>query len=222
MLISSILILVVLFLLLLLVPVDLEGKAVSGKMPDLRVIWLFGLINVELLEERRTAKDGSDEKMRGQNMAAEEPGHEEISEAKRNAEKDGSGWSSQEILSIFQIEGLMGDLKRLLNGLVYAIRIRYLRGSIRIGLQDPADTGQAAGSLWSVAGFLQSLYPIELKIEPSFSQEVLEGEGQGALRVWPILVAQSLLRFSFSRPALSASMRIIRIMRQKGNKSIRY
>jgi len=221
MLLSLILILAALFLLLLLVPVDLEGRGAFGKRPEIRIIWLFGLIKMELLEERSRGRDRPDEKITEQNTAAEE-GQEEISRAEKKAETDGSGWGVQDILSIFQTKGLMKDLKRLLNGLVYAIRIRYLRGCIRIGLQDPADTGQAAGSLWSLAGWLQSLYPVEIEIEPSFCQEVLEGEGQGALRVWPILVAQSLLRFSFSRPALSASMRIIRIMRQKGNKSIRY
>lgn len=215
MLLFLIMILVVLFLLLLSVPIDLEGRAVSGKRPNLRIIWLFGLIKLDLLEARMRAKDRSDEKMRDRNKAAKEPEQEEISAGQRNAEKDGIGWSGQEIMSILQTEGLMGDLKRLLRGLVHAIRIRYLRAHLRIGLQDPADTGQAAGGLWSGASYLQSLYPIELEIEPSFCQEVLEGEGQGALRVWPILMALSLLRFSLSRPALGATLKIIRLFRGK-------
>ena len=221
MLLSLILILAALFLLLLLVPVDLEGRGAFGKRPEIRIIWLFGLIKMELLEERSRGRDRPDEKITEQNTAAEE-GQEEISRAEKKAETDGSGWGVQDILSIFQTKGLMKDLKRLLNGLVYAIRIRYLRGCIRIGLQDPADTGQAAGSLWSLAGWLQSLYPVEIEIEPSFSQEVLEGEGQGALRIWPILVALSLLRFSFSRPVLSASLRLIQLVSRKRKKSIHY
>lgn len=219
MLLSLILILAALFLLLLLVPVDLEGRGAFGKRPEIRIIWLFGLIKMELLEERSRGRDRPDEKITEQNTAAEE-GQEEISRAEKKAETDGSGWGVQDILSIFQTKGLMKDLKRLLNGLVYAIRIRYLRGCIRIGLQDPADTGQAAGSLWSLAGWLQSLYPVEIEIEPSFCQEVLEGEGQGALRIWPILVALSLLRFSFSRPVLSASLRLIQLVSRKRKKSI--
>jgi hypothetical protein len=221
MLLSLILILAALFLLLLLVPVDLEGRGAFGKRPEIRIIWLFGLIKMELLEERSRGRDRPDEKITEQNTAAEE-GQEEISRAEKKAETDGSGWGVQDILSIFQTKGLMKDLKRLLNGLVYAIRIRYLRGCIRIGLQDPADTGQAAGSLWSLAGWLQSLYPVEIEIEPSFCQEVLEGEGQGALRIWPILVALSLLRFSFSRPVLSASLRLIQLVSRKRKKSIHY
>lgn len=221
MLLSLILILAALFLLLLLVPVDLEGRGAFGKRPEIRIIWLFGLIKMELLEERSRGRDRPDEKITEQNTAAEE-GQEEISRAEKKAETDGSGWGVQDILSIFQTKGLMKDLKRLLNGLVYAIRIRYLRGCIRIGLQDPADTGQAAGSLWSLAGWLQSLYPVEIEIEPSFCQEVLEGEGQGALRIWPILVALSLFRFSFSRPVLSASLRLIQLMSRKRKKSIHY
>ena len=221
MLLSLILILAALFLLLLLVPVDLEGRGAFGKRPEIRIIWLFGLIKMELLEERSRGRDRPDEKITEQNTAAEE-GQEEISRAEKKAETDGSGWGVQDILSIFQTKGLMKDLKRLLNGLVYAIRVRYLRGCIRIGLQDPADTGQAAGSLWSLAGWLQSLYPVEIEIEPSFCQEVLEGEGQGALRIWPILVALSLLRFSFSRPVLSASLRLIQLVSRKRKKSIHY
>ena len=222
MLLSLILILATLFLLLLLVPVDVEGRGAFGKRPEIRIIWLFGLIKMELLEERSSGRDRPDEKITEQNTAAEGPGQEEISGAEKKAETDGSGWGVQDILSIFQTKGLMGDLKELLNGLVYAIRIRYLRGCIRIGLQNPADTGQAAGSLWSLAGWLQSLYPVEIEIEPSFCQEVLEGEGQGALRIWPILVALSLFRFSFSRPVLNASLRLIQLISRKRKKSIHY
>lgn len=87
---------------------------------------------------------------------------------KEKLKKNGSIWSGQEMLSIIQTQGLTGNLKRLLGGLVHAVGIRYFKMRLRIGLDDPADTGLAAGRIWSALGCLQSIRPVEIDIEPSF------------------------------------------------------
>jgi len=219
MLLSAILLLFVLIFLLLLVPIDLEWRAASGRRPDVSMLWLFGLIKMELLPQKGIKKPSS-EGIIGQKTATGEPLQETAAEAERKTEKDGSGWSGQEMLSIIQTQGLTGNLKRLLAGLVHAVGIRYFKMRLRIGLDDPADTGLAAGFIWSALGCLQSIRPVEIDIEPSFCQEVLEGEGRGALRIWPFLVVLPLLRFFLSMPALRASLRIIKIMKNKKQKPI--
>lgn len=183
------------------------------------MLWLFCLIKMELLPQKGIKKPSS-EGIIGQKTATGERLQERAAEAERKTEKDGSGWGGQEMLSIIQTQGLTGNLKRLLAGLVHAVGIRYFKMHLRICLDDPADTGLAAGCLWSALGCLQSIRPVEIEIEPSFCQEVLEGEGRGALRIWPFLVVLPLLGFFHSVPALRASLRIIKIMKNKKQKPI--
>ena len=73
----------------------------------------------------------------------------------------------------------------------------------------------AAGYLGSMIGCLESLHPLDVRIEPCFHEEALEGEVEGALRIWPVLGVLPLLRFSISRPMLRAARQTIRLMSKK-------
>ena len=234
MLLSIALISFFLILLLLLIPVDLVGEAAPGRRPDISLVWLFGLIKINLQPQKGTGngpseeKSGIDKKEGREKMihprppieTSQEKAQEEgRKEARGEAERKRRGWSLQDALSILQTEGLKDNLKHLLRGMARAIRISYLRAYLYIGLEDPADTGLIAACLWSAAGYLQSLYPIEIDIQPSFSQQRLDGEGCAALRIWPALLLLALLRFALSRPSLSASLRIVRMVGRKRQKA---
>ena len=196
-------------LLLLLVPIDVEGGVVLGKRPYVRIVWLFGLIRKDLLDETGSAKEPfSEEHEQLQERETREP---PAQATKKEPAGNGQRWSIRDVLSIIRTEGLIGNLKRLLKGLVGALRVRHLRARLRMGFEDPADTGQVAGYLWSAIGYLESLYSFDVKIEPLFCEEAMEGEGNGALRIWPALVVLPLLRFSLSRPTLQATWKAIKI-----------
>ena len=204
---------VLFFVFLLLVPIDIEGSVTLGDRPKVRIQWLFGLIGKDLFEETGAGKEPSSEEREelGRREAQKQP----AGTPKKERESKGQGWSSREILSIIRTRGLIGNLKRFLKGLAGAIRVKRFRARLRMGLEDPADTGMAAGYLWSMIGCLESLHPLDVRIEPSFHEEVLEGEVEGALRIWPALGVLPLLRFSLSRPMLRAARQAIRIMRKK-------
>jgi len=234
MLLSIALISFFLILLLLLIPVDLVGQAAPGRRQDISLVWLFGLIKINLQPQIGTGNGPSEEKAgigkkggrektihpRPPIETSQEKAQEEgRKEAREEAERKSRGWSLQDALSILQTEGLKDNLKLLLRGMARAIRISYFRASLYIGLEDPADTGLIAACLWSAAGYLQSLYPIEIDIQPSFCQERLDGEGCAALRIWPALLLLALLRFALSRPSLSASLRIVKMLSRKRQKA---
>jgi len=234
MLLSIALISFFLILLLLLIPVDLVGQAAPGRRQEISLVWLFGLIKIDLQPQIGTGNGPSEEKagidkkggrektihprppIETSQEKAQEGGRKE---AREEAERKSRGWSLQDALSILQTEGLKDNLKLLLRGMAHAIRISYFRASLYIGLEDPADTGLIAACLWSAAGYLQSFYPIEIDIQPSFSQQRLDGEGCAALRIWPALLLLALLRFALSRPSLSASLRIVKMMSRKRQKA---
>ncbi len=233
MLLSIALISFFLLLLLLLIPVDLVGQAAPGRRQDISLVWLFGLIKIDL-QPIGTGNGPSEEKAGIEKKAgkektihprppietSQEKAQEEgRKEARGEAERKSRSWSLQDALSILQTEGLKDNLKLLLRGLARAIRISYFRASLHIGLEDPADTGLIAACLWSAAGYLQSFYPLEIDIQPSFCQERLDGEGSAALRIYPALLLLALLRFALSRPSLSASLRIVKMMSRKRQKA---
>lgn len=204
---------VIFFILLLLVPIDIEGRVILGNRPKVRIAWLFGLIRKDLFEDTGAGKEPIAQereqlqKEEAQKLPAEMP--------EKEPESKGQRWSSRDILSIIRTEGLIGNLKRLLVGLARALRVRRLKARLCLGFEDPADTGLAAGILWSIIGYLESHYPLDMKIEPSFCQEALEGEGEGALRIWPALAVLPLLLFLLSRPMLKATWDAIRIISRK-------
>ena len=223
-----------LLLLLLLIPVDLVGQAAPGCRMEISLVWLFGLIKINLQPQIETGngpsqdkagiekKAGKDKTIHPQppiETSQEKAQEEGRKEARGEAERKSRRWSLQDALSILQTEGLKDSLKHLLRDLARAIRISYFRASLRIGLEDPADTGLIAACLWSAAGYLQSFYPLEIDIQPSFCQERLDGEGSAALRIYPALLLLALLRFALSRPSLSASLRIVKMMSRKRQKA---
>jgi len=196
------------FFLLLLVPIDLEGRVVLGERPNIRIGWLFGLIRKDLFDEITAEEETSEESEGAQERVAQKLPDETLES------KDGC-WNCRDILSIIRTKGLIGNLKRLLKGLARALWVQHLCAHLQMGFEDPADTGQAAGYLWSAIGYLESLYPLDVKIEPSFYEVVLEGEGEGTLRIWPLLVVLPLLRFILSGPTLKATWKVIKIRRKK-------
>ena len=202
-----------LIVILFFVPIEFEGSVVLGKRPKIRIGWLFGLIRKDLFDETSARKAPSyeeDEKRR--ERAVQKP---PAKVPEKEPEGKDRGWTSRDLLSIIQTEGLIGNLKRLLKGLSCALRVSHLRARFRMGFEDPADTGRAAGYLWSAAGYLESLYPIDVDVEPSFYEEALEFEGEGTLRVWPALVVLPLFRFALSMPTLKTAWKTMKIRRKK-------
>jgi len=151
--------------------------------------------------------------MEGEEEAPEkgEGGDEEEEEG----EAEGGRGSSRIALEVLRTEGLLGNLARLLRGLLRAIRVQLLRIDLVIGLPDPAETGEAVGLLWAAIFPLDALIPLRATIVPSFSEEMLAGSAEGRLRIVPIKILPPLALFLLSPPALRAGVRAIRARRGK-------
>ncbi len=191
-----------LFFFLLLTPVDLEGRMVWNDRPEtrIRIGWLFGLVHKDLGGEE-------EEKER-------EPPEDDEKKKKNKKRIDG-----REVLQIIRIEGMPGRLEELATGLISALRIRFFRVHLRVGLADPADTGRLLGLLWSMIAPLEAFFPMDAKIEPNFYEEVFGAEMAGVVRVWPIRVAPPVVRFLLSRPAWKAGWAVVDMIRDVSRKS---
>lgn len=164
---------------ILVVPVELRFRAPgdAGRRAGLEVAWLFGSLRRELLSPVRRA-----EKRRG----GRRPGATTWVRA----------WRA----------GLAGPLLRLLRRLRRWIRVDDLRLRARIGLGDPADTGMLLGWLAAVPSGVRSLAPgLELRVEPDFTDAVLDCGAAGGIRVIPLGALASLLLFALSPATLRAA-----------------
>jgi hypothetical protein len=77
-------------------------------------------------------------------------------------------------------------LRRLLRKLMSRIRIERLLLRVRLGLDDPADTGR----LWAVAGPVAALLagiPVaDVRLEPNFQEAEFVLQSEGEMRIYPM------------------------------------
>ncbi len=68
----------------------------------------------------------------------------------------------------------------------HAIQKRNIRLHIRLGLGDPAETGQLWAILGPVLGVLVNAQETSLEVEPEFIDAVFELDGSGTIRIIPL------------------------------------
>ena len=68
----------------------------------------------------------------------------------------------------------------------HAVRKRHVSLHIRIGLGDPADTGQLWAVVGPVAGVLATIQEASIEIEPEFFDTTFELDGSGNIRLIPL------------------------------------
>ena len=180
--------LVVVLIFILCVPVDavLTLDTSAERKFRLRLVWLFGLISPELGRERR------------------EPKAHQAGRAKRKRRV-----GLRTIWRILRTRGLLTKIKNLARDALPQIKIKEIAVNLRLGLDDPADTGLLFAVIGAARPFLKLPRQYELTIQPSFSdQPFFQGYLRGVLRLQPIRLVIPLGRFVFS-PAM---LRVIRIL----------
>ena len=179
-----------LIVLVLSVPVDLtfdfraggDGKAV------LRVEWLFGLVGKGLLPRRKPEK------------------LKKVKKPKKGKRRDLRSFLSY--MALVRTRGVVPAVIRLVRRIVGSFRIRQLNADLRLGLDDPADTGILYGVLWPAFALPVTFGFATLRMEPVFDSPTFEATLQGKVRVFPAEMVANVLRFVFSL----AGLRMIKAM----------
>jgi len=214
------LILLLISLCLLLVPIDLEGRvSVGGDRPETRIKigWLFGRLHRVVFtssgEEGSEEGDGEEEMV---GRGVDEEGFEEEGEGGKEEGEEGEGQSPSRIgLQLLRTEGFLGNLVRLLRGLLGTLQVRTLSIDMMIGLSDPAETGEAVGLLTAALAPLEALAPVRARIVPNFAEEVVAGSAEGMIRIVPIRIVPPFARFLISPPTWRAGWRAASAWREK-------
>lgn len=143
---------------------------------DSHIRWLYGLVII------RTSNDPKSD-------SSEKPAKPKKRKRKRNR---------QSFRRVLSIDGFVGRLLTLVRRIVSAIHIEHLSVQARLGLGDPADTGQLWGVIGPMTGLLSIPKATRINIEPDFFNEVLEVQCDGRLRVIPLRLIGLLLGFLLS------------------------
>lgn len=169
--------------LLFAVPIDVafvvrRDERLRGRVT---VGWLFGLVRISVYPASSAARARPSRRPSGQIV-------------KRHRKRR----RARNVGSMLLSEGFLARVLRLLHRLLSRIHVRRLYVHIRLGLDDPADTGR----LWGMVGPLVCVVPTPatgtVAIEPDFTGEAFHVDGEGAVRIVPIEIIVTLLAFALS------------------------
>ena len=184
--------LAVLIVLVLCVPLDvvLHLDVYGRPKFTMRLAWLFGLVSKEV----RKGKKKLEEKKR-------------VVEGKPKPERRAK---ASTIFRILRTKGLLGQLRNLLRDVFSRLKIRDLGVNLRVGLDNPADTGLLFALIGPATAFLGSSFLHQIRVEPSFDDEaVLEGYLYGTVRLQPIQLVTPLVRFTFSLATIRVVKKLV-------------
>lgn len=185
----------------LCVPVDLSLRIRRRRRLHARgrARWLFGLVEVplgragEAEEPSATAAEPEDR-----------PADDERSTPDRKRARGRRRTSpARRVLAALRTPGFPGRLVRLLPDLVRRIELRQLRVRMRIGRDDPADTGMLWGLLGPVSAILAA-NGADVVLSPDFQRAVLVMDATAGLRVVPIRLLGGVLGFLLAPVTLRA------------------
>lgn len=178
--------LAVLITLLLCVPLDLVLRMDTARRPkfSMRLAWLFGLVKTGIRKKKPEEKKTTAEHKR----------------------KLGDWWrDTRTIFEVLRTKGMLRQITRLLKGIFRRLKIRELIADLKIGLDNPADTGLLFAFTAPVNLLVRSFSPHQIRVEPSFTGEAaFQGYFYGAVRLRPIQLMAPLAGFAFSLPAIRA------------------
>ena len=178
--------------LLLSIPVDLafSFERGEGSRSRMRIGWLFGLI--------------------GKDLGGEKKGREK--KPKEMKAKKGRR-SFRGPLAVFGARGFSGRLLLLARRLVRSVQVRDVDVEFQVGTGDPAETGLLYGVIGPTVALARSSFSPNIRIEPNFVEETIEGHARGAVRVYPIRLIPPLVAFALS-PATFRGVRALRRARK--------
>ena len=186
---TGLLVFILLAVALLAVPLTLTCELSSrpGHRNVVAIGWAFGLSSCRVPLER-----GKKEPVKPK---PEEPAKERPSGNRMDL---GRG------LAVIRQEGLRRRLARFAGDLWHAVDKEDVEVDLRIGLGDPADTGQLWAVVGPVAGVLQGARSARVSIVPDFVDAALEYDGRGRFRLIPLRVLYLFVALMLSAPVWRA------------------
>lgn len=162
---------------------------------NIRLNWAFGLVRTDVVPDLARSRSDKPEAAR-----------------KKAGRRSKSKGKKTNFLAAIRQPSFRRRIIRFLSDAWRAIYKKNVRLLVRMGLGDPADTGQ----LWAVLGPLSAMFAhlrdIRISIEPDFLDTTLEVDSSGTIRLIPLQFVILALGLLFSPPI----WRGIMLMRKSG------
>jgi len=140
---------------------DLQGQ--------IRLQWAFGLV-----------------RLRFPLSPSESPSPEGEEPARKTGSSDRPPRKKRNPLPAIRQQAFRRRIIRFISGLWHAVYKRDVNLHMRIGLGDPADTGQLWAFMGPVSGMLANIEEAAIDIEPDFLDSAFELDGSGTVRIIPL------------------------------------
>jgi hypothetical protein len=182
---------------LLAIPVTLTYR-LSWKQTlsaNIRLKWAFGLVRADVSPDYATSKADKPE------AAAQKTGGKSKSKA-----------SGINFMAAIRQPSFRRRILRFVSDVWFAIHKKNVQLLVRMGLGDPADTGQLWAVFGPLSGMLARLRSIKIAIEPDFLDTTFEVDSSGTVRMIPLQFVILAFGLLFSPPI----WRGIMLMRASG------
>lgn len=157
---------------------------------DFSILWLFGVVRVPV--SNKTARQR----------------FKKPSKTKKPRKHKSKSANFATVSDLFRNARFRYRLIRFVKDVFKTIHIASFYLRVRLGLDDPADTGRIWAYLGPLAVFLTNLSNATVSLEPDFQTEILLYESSGRIRVIPLQVIVTVLAFVFSPVTIQAFWRM--------------
>jgi len=171
-----------LIVILLAMPVTLTYQFSWKETPsaDLRLNWAFGLVRADVSPD--LAK----------------PGPDKPEATRKKGARRGKSTGKKNFMAAIRQAPFRRRMLRFVTDLWRTIHKKNVQLLVRLGLGDPAETGQLWAVLGPLSGMLARLRDIRVTIEPDFLDATLEVDSSGTIRMIPLQVAVIVFGLLFS------------------------
>jgi hypothetical protein len=179
-------IIIVLLVAILAIPFEVIFKVQRDQemKSDIAIRWLFGVVRFPVVKE-----------------PSEKPAAKARKTKKKTQKKPKSKTGSvnfEAVKNLFLNAKFRYRLIRFVKDIFKSIRIASFYLRIRLGLDDPADTGRLWAYLGPVAVYLSNVSNTTIQLEPEFQLETFNYDGSGKIRIVPLQVIFTVLAFILS------------------------
>lgn len=173
---------------LLAIPVTLRFKVSwqQNLQEDIRLQWAFGLVRVRI---------PSFQSMAPSRREGQEP-EEKVDRSK------GAFRKRPNVFAVFRQTRFRRRITRFVGDLWHAVNKKDISLRVRVGLGDPAETGQLWAIVGPVAALLATIRDASIKIEPDFFDTTFKLDTSGIIRLIPLQMIYLTLALLLSPPVL--------------------
>ena len=166
---------------LLSVPVDLAFRVrrQTSFRTDLTVRWMFGLVEFPLKGRKPRGKPAKPK-------------------AKKRKKRGRAARLLPRLLGALQSARFRRRLLRFCRDIIAALRLRDFGLRLRLGFDDPADTGIAWAFVGPLVAFLEAREAANVDVGADFGQETLEFDAGGKVRIVPAQLVSIGVAFTLS------------------------